>query len=81
MSLSELHHRTKLTHWKKISVTNLELGDKVDVGLSGELLPDPLDEHLGEALVDLQPSGVEAQAQRSAVGAVMPEIIKGEKLN
>ena len=73
MSLSELHHRTKLTHWKKISVTNLELGDEVDVGLAGELLLDPVGEDPHEALVDLQPRRVEREGQRSTVRAVMPE--------
>ena len=69
---------TKLTHWKKRSITNLELCDEVDVGLAGELLLDPVGEDPHEALVDLQPRRVEREGQRSTVRAVMPE--SGERL-
>ena len=61
-------------HQKAKLVTNLKLGNKVDITLGSQLVPDPFLEDLGEALVDLEPTRVEAQAERGTVGAVMPGI-------
>jgi len=49
------------------------LCDKVNIALAGQLFSDPFLENLGEALVDLEPAGVEAQAKWGSVCAVMSE--------
>lgn len=59
-------------HWVLHPLNYLEFRDEVDVTLAGQLLSDPLLKHFGEALVDLQPRRIEAQAQRSSILIVMP---------
>ena len=51
----------------------LQVSNKVNVTLRSQLVPDPLLEDLGKALVNLEPAGIEAQAERGPVGAVMSE--------
>jgi hypothetical protein len=50
---------------------NLKLGNKVDITLSGKFISDPFLENLRESLVNLKPTGVEAQTEWGPVGAVM----------
>ena len=50
----------------------LQVSNKVNVTLRSQLVPDPLLEDLGKALVNLEPGRIEAQAERGSVGAVMP---------
>jgi len=50
----------------------LQVSNKVNVTLRSQLVPDPLLEDLGKALVNLEPGRIEAQAERGSVGTVMP---------
>ena len=63
-----------LIYWmvEVLTCTYLNLGDKVDIVEGEEDMIHPLVQNIQETFVDLQPAGVEGQAERGLVGGVVP---------
>ena len=78
------YHHTNTNHPQSHStnikeITNLQSIEEIHIIVLCQRVLDPFSKNLGEALVDLEPGGVKAEAERSSVGLVVTVKVVSEQ--